>query len=78
MTMQNLLLLLINNTFFHPTFYSKSVLKARESLCDQCKLIELLNKLIHKGYLTNVLIKNLNTVYIGTNIDFVISKFKNK
>ena len=36
----------------------------------------LLSKLILKGYLFNTVITSLNIVFIGINIDFVISKLK--
>ena len=67
---------LIKNGISHPKFYGNIVLKARKSLCDPCKLIEPLNKLISKGYRTNIVIRSLNIVHIGTNIDIVISKLK--
>ena len=65
---------LIKNGISHPKFYGNIVLKAQKSLCDPCNLIKPLSKLISKGYHTNVVIRSLNIVYIGTNIDFVISK----
>ena len=67
---------LIKNGISHPKFYGNIVLKARKSLCDPCKLIEPLNKLISKDYRTNIVIRSLNIVHIGTNIDIVISKLK--
>ena len=41
-----------------------------------CKFVVPLNKLILKGYLFNSVIRSLNFVFIGINIDFVISKLK--
>ena len=43
---------------------------------DPGKLITSLNKLILKGYQFNTVIRSLNTVFIGINIDFVISKLE--
>ena len=43
---------------------------------DPGKLVDPLNKLILKGYQFNTVIRSLNIVFIGINIDFVISKFK--
>ena len=57
-------------------FYWNVVNRARKFKNDPCKLIAPLNKLILKAYQFNTVIKSLNIVFIGINIDFVISKLK--
>ena len=67
---------LISNGIAHPHFYGNVVNPARKFRNDPCKLVAPLNKLILKGYLFNTVIRSLNIVFIGNNIDFVISKLK--
>lgn len=55
---------------------SKSLRFWKKSQCDLCKLTEPFNKLISKGYINDVVIISFNIVYIGTNINFVLSKLK--
>ena len=40
------------------------------------KLVDPLNNLILKGYKLNTVIRSLNIVFNGNNIDFIISKLK--
>ena len=67
---------LISNGIAHPHFYGNVVNRARKFRKDPCKLVAPLNKLILKGYLFNTVIRSLNIVFSGINIDFVISKLK--
>ena len=67
---------LISNGIAHPHVYGNVVNRARKFRNDPCKLVAPLNKLILKGYLFNTVIRSLNIVFIGINIDFVISKLK--
>ena len=67
---------LISNGIAHPHFYGNVVNRARKFRNDPCKLVAPLNKLILKGYLFNTVIRSLNIVFIGINIDFVISRLK--
>ena len=67
---------LISNGIAHPHFYGNVVNSARKFRNDPCKLIAPLIKLILKGYQFNTVIRSLNIVFIGINIDFVISKLK--
>ena len=67
---------LISNGIAHPNSYGDVVYRARKLTNDPGKLIGPLSKLILKGYKFNTVIRSLNIVFIGINIDFVISKLK--
>ena len=51
------------------------VIKARKFKQNPHGLIIHLNKLICKGYRHSIIIKSLNKVFIGTNIDFHVNSF---
>ena len=57
----------------HPTFYGIVVNKARKFKQNPHGLIIYLNKLIHKGDRHNIIIKSLNLVFIGTNVDVLVN-----
>ena len=57
----------------HPTFYGNVVNKARKFKQNQHGLNIHLNKLLRKVYRQSIIIKSLNTVFIGTNIDFLVA-----
>ena len=61
---------LISNGIAHPHFYI--VNRAQTFRNDPGKLIGPLNKLILKGYQFNTVIRSLNIVFIGINIDFFL------
>ena len=58
---------LIKNGISYPTFYGNVVNKARKFKLDPSHL----NKLIRRGYRHNIVVRSLNIVFIGTNIDFL-------
>ena len=64
---------LIKHGISHPTFYGNVVNKARKFKQNPHGLKIHLNKLICKGYHHSIVIKYLNMVFIGKNIDFLFN-----
>ena len=61
---------LIKNGISHPTFYGNVVVnKAHKFKLDPGGLKSHINKLIRRGYRHNIVVRSLNMVFIGTNID---------
>lgn len=63
---------LIKAGISHPEFYGNVLYKAKKCLSSPNKLIKPLNRLIHKGYKYNIVVKSLRMVFFGINIDFLI------
>ena len=63
---------LIISGISHPTFYGNVLHKAKKCLRSPSKLIKPLNRLIHKGYKYNIVVKSLRMIFFGINIDFLI------
>jgi len=65
---------LVRNGISHPSFYGNITYKAYKFKHDPLKLIDPLNKLIHKGYKFDVVVRTLKLVFTDTNIDNLINK----
>ena len=64
---------LIQQGVSHPNFYGNIIYKAHKFKNCPSKLIDPLNKLIHKGYKYSIVVKSLLLVFIGKNIDQLLN-----
>lgn len=67
---------LISNGIARPNLYGGVVYRDRKFRYDRVKLTHTLNKIILNGYDFNTVTKSLNIVFIGINVNFVISRLK--
>ena len=68
---------LIKQGISHPAFYGNIVYKAHKFKKCSSKLTDHLNRLIHIGYKFNIVVKSLNLVFMGRNIDPLIRSLHN-
>ena len=63
---------LIRSGISHPIFYGNILYKAQKYKYSPVMLVKPLNRLIHKGYSYDIVVKSLRIAYFGLNIDFLI------
>ena len=60
----------------HPIFYGNVINKAKKLRHSPDKLVIPLNRLICKGYSYNIVVKSLQMVFFGVNIDYLIRSLR--
>ena len=68
---------LIKQGISHPVFYGNIVYKAHKFKKCPSDLKNYLNRLIHKGYKFDIVVRSLNLVFVGKNIDTLIRSLHN-